>query len=206
MKYRFLKTLFAGLILSASSLTHAALVTHNGSDFTDAQTPAFGTLADAVGEFYIDWGVDYSYGNQEGVFNDPPAALCGINGSGVCDLLTAVDARIVGLGTTDQAFTSFVSVTAGNSAAGTLLLEVFDISMNLLGSALNPGSGASTFSVDRAGVSDIAFFRVSGDDTWGLRTVSIEAPTGAVDVPEPTSLAVLALGLLAMGSRRFAKK
>lgn len=211
MKFKFTKVFFTGLVLFISHFSQAALITHNGSDFTESLTPPFGTVTDVVGEFYINWGVDYSFGNQEGVFNDPPAALCGINLSGECDLITDADGRIVDLGTTSQSFTSFVSVTAGNASAGTLLLEVFDISMSSLGSATNGTSGTSTFSVDRLGIADIAFFRVSGNDTWGLKSVSIEAPVSNApapinDVPAPATLGLFVMGMFVLGKRRLAKR
>ena len=199
-----LKATFAGLILSVSGFANAGLITHEGNDWTESLTPPFGTLTTSVDDFFIDYGVDYTFGNSEGVFSDPPNALCGINASGVCDLLTAVDGQIVDLGTTNQSFTSFISVTAGNAAQGTLLLEIFDISMNLLDTVVNGSSGTSSFSLDRGGVFDIAFFRVSGNDTWGLTAVSIESPMS--EVPEPSTLAIFALGIMGLASRRFKKE
>lgn len=202
MKMSFIKAALASIAISASSFASAGLITHQGSDWTEATTPAFGTLTTSVDEFFIDYGVDYTFGNTEGVFVDPPNALCGINSSGDCDLLTAVDGRIVDLGTTNQSSTSFISVVAGSSAQGTLLLEVFDLSMNLLGSATNTANGASAFSVDRNGAFDIAYFRVSGNDTWGLRSVTIESPLVA-QVTEPSTFAILMLSMLGLASRRF---
>ena len=207
MKKIILKAAFVGATLLTSTWASAALITHNADEFTNTFTSPFGVLADPVGEFFIDSGVNYSFGNVEGVFTDPPAALCGINVMGECDLLTAVDAQIVALGTTNQGFTSFVSVTAGGSSANTLLLEVFNDSMDLLGSATNVNGGVDTFSVDLSNVFEIAFFRVSGDDTWGLQTVSIETPVsdGHVDVSTPATLAIFSLGVFGLAARRFKK-
>lgn len=189
----------AGLASGAS----AATLTHSGSDFGGTLTSPFGLLAEEAGTAFLDFGVDYSYGNVEGVFNDPPISFCGINLSGICDLVTDVDGRIVETGTTDQGLTNFVEVTAGNAAPNTLTLSVFDIGMNLIGEALNVNGGSDTFSF-LSGDFDIAFFSVSGDDTYGVRTVTIEEAIAAGDpppapVPLPAALPLLLLGLGGLG-------
>lgn len=202
-------TLGFGMVLAAGA-ANAALLTHSAQDWTGPVTPAFGPLAagGAVGSFFIDKGVDYTFGNVEGVFSDPPLALCGINADGDCDLLTAVDGRIVVAGTLDQGLTSFLNVEAGFADDGTLTLEVFDLSMTLITSVLNGPplgpEGRTTMTIDRLGIFDIAFFRVSGGDTWGLDTLSLEAPIAAA-VSEPFTSLLLGLGLAGLALRGRAK-
>ena len=99
------------------------------------------------------------------------------------------------LGTTTQGLTNYVSVAAGNSDAGSLLLEVFDINNLLLASQSNISSGISTFGITR-GLADIAYFRVStpAGDTFGVDEVTIETPIATTTgVPEPASIAVFGL-------------
>lgn len=192
----------------------AAFITHTPGDRVPpvVVSPPFGTLAPggAAGTNYIAFGVDYTFGGVEGVFSDPPLAFGGVNGSNVVDLLAPVDGRIVLLNTATQGLTDFVSVLAGGSAAGALLLEVFDIGGGLLGSATNPG-GVSTFSVNNAGVFNIASFRVSTPvgDTFGVRQVTINDPVAAgppvESVPVPATAMILGAGLAGLagvGSRR----
>ena len=199
----FRHLLVAITLMVGAQSAHAALVTHSAQDWTGALTPPFGSLVEAVDDFFIGSGVDYTFGNTEGVFSDPPEALCGINAAGVCDLVTAVDGRIVDLGTTNQAFTSYIMAEAGFAAEGTLTLEAFDIDGNLLASALNGPplgpNGRTTMEIDLGGSYSIAWFRISGDDSWGMNTLTIESPVAA---PEPASLALLGLGLLGVGFGR----
>jgi len=182
-------TIVAFSLMLPFTSANADLVSHAAADFGGALTPAFGALADPVG--VLD-GADYSWGGVEGVFNDPPEAICGINGAGICDLVTAVDAMVLGLADT-------IFVEAGFAGAGSLLLEVWDSGMNLIGSVANgPPAGPNgrlTFFIDRGGLYDIAYYRVSGNDTFGVNYVEME-------IPEPGTLALLGLGLFGIGMAR----
>lgn len=199
----------AGL-LGVAGRSDAALITHVPGDRTPpvVVSSPFATVASGgvVGANFIDFGVDYSFGNVEAIFSDPPLAFSGVNSSNNVDLLTAVDGRIVLLGTTTQGLTNFISVVAGNSDANALLLEAFDLSGNLVGSATNAVGGATTFSVSTVGYS-IASFRVSTptSDTFGVRSVTLETPIAVVSsaVPEPSTVASLGLaGLIGLFARR----
>lgn len=189
-------------VLAAPISASAVVLTHSAADFPGTLTPAFGTLTDPVGTAFIGSGVDYSYGNVEGVFNDPPYAFCGINGGNQCDLVTGVDARIVLPGTTTQGLTDFVQVSAGSAAANTLTLTVFDLSHNPIGTALNTNGGVDTFAVDLSGLFNIAYFSVTGGDTFGVETVSIDQPGGAgavSAVPLPAALPLYGAALAVLG-------
>ncbi len=196
----FWLAIVASVLPLAGSPVKAALITHTPGDRVPPVVVSPGSVAagGVVGTNYIAFGVDYTFGGQEGVFNDLPLAFGGVNGSNVVDLLAPVDGKIVLLNTTTQGLTNFVSVLAGDAGAGNLLLSVFDVNGNLLGTATN-GNGVTTFSVNRPGF-DIASFRVStpAGDTFGVRRVTIEAPISAA-VPEPATLAVFGL----MGAAGF---
>ena len=181
----------------------AQVVTHTAGQLVAAgvaPTPPFGTLVEPVGTQAIDFGVDYTFGNVEGIFIDPPAALCGINASGICDLLTSVDGRIVQLGTTLQGLTSFINLTAGSSAPGALTLSVFGLNNNLLATATGIGS-SGPFTISRP-TADIAYFSIGGADTFGVGSVSIETPIAAAisSVPEPATWAIMLLGFGVAGA------
>jgi hypothetical protein len=177
----------------------AATITISATAWPGGLTPAFGALVDDVGTFYVPQGFDFTAGNVEGVFNDGGGVLafCGINGAGNCDLLTAVDASFLNL--VDSIF-----VEAGFASENALLLEVFDSGLNLLASATltNPTgpNGRFTATINRGGLFDIAYFRVSGADTFGVNTITVTN-----SVPEPATLLLLGSGLAAAGLRRRRK-
>src|ERR1019366_1264021 len=92
---------------------------------------------------YINGGVLFS---NTAVFTDPPDAFSGINGDNQVDLTAPVLGSVVVLGTTDPGTTDSLSVFAGGAAAGTLRLDVYDVSHILIGSTLNPAQGVQPFS------------------------------------------------------------
>ncbi len=216
------KTMYTAVLAIASTLligaatVAAAPITHLPGDNPGVPlSPAFGAIA-AGGELednYIDFGVDYTFGEVEAKFLDTGGvqAFGGTSGGNV-DLLNPIDGRIVLAGTTTQGVTSFLSVVVGNTnGPGALLLEVFDSSLNLIASALNDnaGVGLDTVTIDRAGLFDIAYFRISktadDSDFWGLRSVTIEAPV-ATPVPEPGTMLLFGAGLALVGLGRRYKR
>ncbi|MEM1379015.1 MAG: hypothetical protein AAGH41_00170 [Pseudomonadota bacterium] len=206
MKHLLLAAAAATLSLGSAL---AAPITHDADDSVGvAVTPAFGALVDAVDDAFIGSGADYTWGATEGIFQDgSQRALCGINAAGICDLVTSVDARIVLAGTTTQGLTSTITVEAGVAAAGALTLEVFDIGGNLIASALNGSpqgpNGRQTMTVDRGGIFDIAFFRVSGLDSFGVNWVQMENPiAGGAPVPVPAAALLFPLGAAFIARRR----
>ena len=139
-------------------------------------TPPFGPLTVPVGTFYLNEGFDFTFGNTEGVFDDLSAfGFCGINLLGNCDLVTTVDAQIFHPGTSIPGLTDFLTAEAGNAADGTLTLTAFDLNQNVIATALNgpPAgpNGRSTFTINTGGVFDIAYFSISGNDTFGVNSV-----------------------------------
>ncbi|SIN62103.1 PEP-CTERM protein-sorting domain-containing protein [Parasphingorhabdus marina DSM 22363] len=198
------------LLAAASAAAFLAPAANAAIITTDAQnvpgvslTPPGGALVQAVGDATISTGIDFTFGNAEGIFSDPPEAFCGINASGNCDLVTAVDGRIVQLGSLVQGLTSYFFAEAGNAANGSLTLSVFDINNNLLETALNGPplgpNGRTTFEITRA-AADIAFFSIGGNDSFGVNEIRIETPLGGVGaVPEPATWAFMILGFGAIG-------
>lgn len=198
--------LASALILATSVPAMAAPMVTDASTLATTiitPTPPFGTLTEAVGAQTVSTGIDFSFGKTEGIVNDGGGVygFCGINGSGACDLVTDVDGAIVGLAES-------IYAEAGHSADGTLTLSVFDTNMNLLATALNGspfGShGRSTFSILRP-TSDIAFFRISGADSYGVNQIVLD---GVVQnaVPEPATWAMMIMGMAVVGSSMRRRK
>jgi hypothetical protein len=173
-----------------------------------AVSPAFGPLAPggALADNYIDFGVDFTWGGVEGFFDDGDVnEFGGINDAGILDLLTAVDGRIVALGTTNQATSNFIFAEAGFAAPGSLLLEAFDINGDLLASEFSTNAlGPNNRSVWYIATPGIAFFRISGNDTFGVAQISIDPRSIGGGVPEPATWAmmILGFGLVGFAARR----
>jgi hypothetical protein len=191
--------------VSLASMANASVITFTPGDAPVAETPAFGTLAPGgiLGTNYTAFGVDFSYGGIEGYFDDVPFEFGGINGSNELDLLSPVDGRIVLQNTTTAATTNYFYAEAGFADVGSLTLNLYDTTMTLLASILNgPPNGVNdrtTFSYSGSG---IAFFKIFGDDTFGVAEIRLNTPTlvdGPSQVPVPAALPLLAAGLGALG-------
>ena len=189
-------------LMAISARAPAGIISHVPNDMVPpvVKTLPFGVLAvgGTVGTAGINFGVDYSYGGIEGIFDNgggDEGAIGGINAANVLDLFTDVDGAIVALGTTTQARTSYLSIEAGHAAAGYLLLEVFNLNGTLITSVLNGPPlgphGRMTMTIDRGGVYDIAFFRVSGTDTYGVDQVDMEQPV----IPAPGAILLGSIGV-----------
>jgi hypothetical protein len=200
-KFKFLVA--AAMLVSAGSAQAILSPGAFGPDSNPAVnvTPAFGPLAAGgeLGANYIDFGVDFTHGGVEGFFDDGDVnEFCGINANGVCDLLTGVDGRIVALGTLNSATSNFIFVEAGFAAPGTLLLEAFDSGNNLIGSAFNTAAvGPNNRSVFFISTPGIAFFSLTGTDTFGVAQISIDPRSAGV--PEPATWTMLIGGFGAVG-------
>jgi hypothetical protein len=203
---RTIATIATGAL--AMSATAAQAILSPGAFGPDSNpavvaTPPFGPLAPGgtLGTNYIDFGVDFSYGGVEGFFDDGDInEFGGINGDGVLDLLTGVDGRIVSLGTLTQSTSNFIFVEAGFAAPGTLLLQAFDLSNALIGSQVNTAAvGPNNRSVFFISTPGIAYFSVTGNDSFGVAQISID-PASIGGVPEPTSWAMLIAGFGLVGA------
>lgn len=88
------------------------------------------------------------------------------------------------------------------TGVGTLDISIFDVFDNLLGSL----SVATDTSLTFFGVfSDVAIGRILLDDGGTPGPIIDNVLAGSIDVPEPSTVALLALGLLGLTSRKFKK-
>ena len=165
-------------------------------------TPPFGALTEAVGAQTVATGIDFTYGNAEGIFNDGGGvyAFCGIAG-GNCTLTADVDGAVVGLAKS-------IYAEAGFAGAGSLTLSVYDSALNLLASAVNGNPlgvyGRTTFSITRP-TADIAYFRISGVDSYGVNQIVLDGLANGA-VPEPATWGMMIAGFAIVGSAMRRRK
>jgi len=197
-----LRSIFLCLGLSLSTVVHAALspgAFGPASNPAVTATPSYGNISASgrLDDNYIDFGVDFSFGGVEGYFSDTDIfAFGGVNSENILDLLTAVDGRIVILGSTVGTTTGTISVEAGYAVEGSLLLSAFDVDNVLIASVSNGAAlGLNSRSLLTLTAPGIASFRISGTDTFGVAQISI----GAASVPEPASWALLIGGFALIG-------
>ena len=190
------------LSVSAGAASASTISFTPQSVATVAVSPTFGTIAPGgtLGANYIDHGVDFTYGGTEGIFNDPPLAFGGTNSSGVLDLVSPVDGRIVVVGTTLQGVTDFFSAEAGLSPPGVLTLTAFDAAGSIIQSVLNGNplgpNGRTTFSISAPG---IAAFRISGANTFGVDGITLNTPSPVQVTPILATLPLFASTLCGLG-------
>jgi hypothetical protein len=172
-------------------------------------SPAFGMATCAIGDEYKAGGLLFSQmGVETAVFNDPPDAWGGINGQGIVDLLAPVNGAIVVPGTITPAVTGYLAVEAGSAAPGNLLLTVYDVGGNILGSRVNglDGTGPHGSHLIILSIPGIRSFSVSTpeQDTFGVDQIEVGSISGG-GVPEPVSMVLVGSGLALLAYRRRRK-
>ena len=212
MNNKFLKMAFAGLILGVSSfanIANAGLIFDNGSNTSNiggwcASCGAAGnhyifddfTLTESLTEFYLDW--DASFSDSASGFAATSSVLISIWDNANADLLFSVSVNYTDL---DLISTNLVSSHFTNSTVGT----------DITGVNLSAGSYWLSFSgtnMHFEGTGNGFQIQSSSLGNGSIPNHSMSAPfrMSSIDVPEPSTLAIFALGLLGLASRRFMKK
>ncbi|GAC17510.1 hypothetical protein [Paraglaciecola arctica] len=213
MKSNFLKTLFAGIILSTScvlNIANAGLITSISSgaathEFISSVYYTAGTIAESGITYsstssYSLYGYEGAYKfNPNGTWNSMD--MIGLNES-IGDLTIEFDSAV-------SEVLAFVNYNP--KWGGIPIMSIFDESFTLIEShTLNFDTGAA----DNSGF-DLGFNSASNTIKYiqfsnafigfnNLRSFAIQAPTS--DVSAPSNTAIFAFGLMGLGLRRFKKQ
>lgn len=222
MKFKFLKAAFAGLVLTVSGLANAGLITY--TDWTEFDSLTFGLTIEnfevglgnsgvsgvgsiinsatntgpiTTGEISSGFNLTSIQGGEMVALG---AGIGGLTSNGVAVDLFSEEMRLDLL----SPFTA-VGFDLLNTATGTVEAQFFNAN-SLLGTLILPVSNVLNFG------GAIAF---GGDIITRVDFVN-EIPSeqgiimdrlafGTTSVPEPSTLAIFALGLISLASRRFKK-
>lgn len=183
-----LKMTLAGLLLTFTGFANAALITFDG-EVADANVDYDTSLVDVnFGTGLAIWDLGY-----DDLVN---VAYAGAQGGSLTIDFWALDGSAITLNNFDLAnFLGRVETT---------MFKVYDLSAPSLEVLSNIGlnvDGTTSYNVDYT--STIGIKLVLGPDLWNVGVDNISLTSTAV--PEPTTLAVLAIGLMGLGARRFKK-
>jgi hypothetical protein len=205
MNFKFLNAAIVSLVLSVSGFANAGLITSIDSGATTHDFIFSGFTAGPISES----GITYSSTHSSSVYGYESSY--GFSGNGLwngMDMLglnTQIGAMTIEFDTAVAEVLAFVNYI--DTWSGSARISVFDSSFSLL------ETSALTFSTGGVANSgfDLGFKRNTNeikyiqfiDQGIGLNNLRSFAST---DVPEPSTLAIFALGIMGLASRRFKKQ
>jgi len=229
MKSKFLNTALCGLILSASCLVSNANATlifeedfSGGSRaLTNSSTV---TWADSDGGGFEVYGTrnssargmsgTYDHDNDASTVNIALPGAIEVNDDAGDVLLTATFNLDTSINANQMSVLSFFGGVRGNNATGASV-EIFNITQNnSLSGVLIPTLGKGdwiynefSFASTAASVGDDIQIRWTGGGNSSANGQEVALVSFAtVDVPEPSTFAIFALGMMGLAARRFKRK
>ena len=209
MNIRFIKATFVGLALFVSGYANAGLIYDNGGPSTDngyqlgsgyetADDFILTTASDINSvEFYFQnyngitgWGQDITYS----FYNDNSGSIGSLIATGNGQNVTPVDSGLAWCCGGGNAW------SVNFDLASTLSLNTGHYWLGLSGA-----SGSNPWWVTTSGISGYNG-KVNGSNTSYDFAFSLSGDVQSQDVPEPSTLAIFALGMIGLASRRFKKQ
>jgi hypothetical protein len=211
MKFKSLKIFLSSVTLLTSFFANASLITITFDDIIADYTPTPGVTQDVTDEFsslgivfqdVLDPSLGATLGNCGP--GDGPVSLFGHGNdfAGCGDTTPNLNILFVDpSNSNNQAYTSLFSVF---NFDGLIKMTAFDMNNVELGS-VQASSGLLSLS-GIGNISRINLLSLDQDPTT-LDTISFESVTAiSNDIPEPSTLAIFALGMIGLASRRFKKQ
>ena len=227
MIFKKLSAALFGIVMAVSFNANAGLITSNilnsatTIDFSDQsyQTDVIGAVQ-IGGLVGIDVtvksssnsnGLYFNY-NGWGMLNNGDwgnnRTYVSLNGSNDSILFSFNDGPVSGVG-------GLVSYARrDNGGTDDLIFSVFDNSMSLLESInitnladiIETGFNGSAFRGIKRNTADISYFSISGGLANAIDNLSFEIDAQSTTIPEPSTLAIFALGIMGLAARRFKKQ
>lgn len=181
MNLKMLKAAFAGLVLSVSGFANAGLMNVSYLEITNA-TGTWLQVAEVV--------ANDMFGNDMAL-----ASFAIASAPNQWDGTTAPGNTIDG-------------ITAGSYSLGQIFHDgtrgsTLTITFNSLQNLSSIQIFGRTDCCSERDIYNVSFF---GEQNNHLQTINSVAPRAITEVPEPTTLAIFALGIMGLASRRFKKK
>ncbi|MEP7703442.1 PEP-CTERM sorting domain-containing protein [Paraglaciecola sp. 25GB23A] len=208
MNIKMLKMAFAGLVLTVSGFANAAIIYgFSGGNITSGQLFTYGFQFTALDNITIDSLGFYDYGSN-GLASTHRAGIWSLNG----DLLTSVtitndnstlQGRIINNGQFRFAQISDFNILSAESYVFGVAIEQATDSWFFGGE--NISLAPSLVNVESTGSFKAGNF-VFPSGNIGNRYHAGSFTARLTEVPEPSSIAIFALGLMGLASRRFMKK
>lgn len=208
MNNKFMKMAFAGLVLTVSGLANAGLIDFDFDSDGNSILPNT-----SITNQYQSWGVTFAGYEDGGLVNinaaPDPDGVTAPSGTNV--LTNCSDASGICPGNRADIIDIFFATSVSNISlmldtlgGDSVTFELFDFN-NVLLETQTITSFSSTYVpvlFTASGVSRVRGLQPNDDWAWAMDDLSFIVN----EVPEPSTLAIFALGLLGLASRRFKKQ
>jgi len=190
MNIKMLKAALAGLILSVSSFANAGLITFDDvtpNSFQDTTFNDFTLYEGSVGDWSTNYGIHEAYSGTQNMVNH--------NGNGF-GLLT------YNLGTFDFISAFFHQDNRVPSRAVTSLFGLDENGNTIYSTNITTTNDWTKHSFSWTGITSLKWTASSAN----IGIDDFEYSVADASVPEPSTLAIFALGIMGLASRRFKKQ
>lgn len=201
MKFKFLKTVLTGLVLIISSFSYAGIIAFDDAYAVGANPSTYYSGVTITGtHFGLVGGLGHGDPGNWGLEGTNGTVFLGVNSDIGSDQSFTFSNLL-------ESFSIDTGIRAGNFINNYVVTaylvgtQVASTSFSVSGGSWYTASFSSIGNFDKVTLSSI-----SGNSfAWGLDNIEFKKANN-VSVPEPSTLAIFALGIIGLASRRFNRK